>query len=239
MSLKENDLVHMLDHIFEIDSYASKMGEDSDIVTLSFSLNDKSAAEDLSGFLERGYAFILDSDVTPGEQSDGAYRVFVEIERNRKIGEQITEILDGVGKLAGNEKPFKFRYYKNFRSQEATLENLETTIPKKSDEYGVKVNETRIENYKEFFNNSYVENINLNDDLLIISKKYADPLAFEFINFGDTLNIIESIEGKFDLMESYPEILFLTKYIGDYNISKYGDKLVFENENKALVLKRI
>ena len=239
MSLKENDLVHMLDHIFEIDSYASKMGEDSDIVTLSFSLNDKSAAEDLSGFLERGYAFILDSDVTAGEQSDGVYRVFVEIERNRKIGEQITEILDGVGKLAGNEKPFKFRYYKNFRSQEATLENLETTIPKKSDEYGVKVNETRIENYKEFFNNSYVENINLNDDLLIISKKYADPLAFEFINFGDTLNIIENIEGKFDLMESYPEILFLTKYIGDYNISKYGDKLVFENENKALVLKRI
>ena len=41
------------------------------------------------------------------------------------------------------------------------------------------------------------------------------------------------------MLNAYPEILFLTKYIGDYNISKYGDKLVFENEDKALVLKRI
>ena len=40
-------------------------------------------------------------------------------------------------------------------------------------------------------------------------------------------------------VNAYPEMLFLTKYIGDYNISKYGDKLVFENEDKALVLKRI
>jgi hypothetical protein len=40
-------------------------------------------------------------------------------------------------------------------------------------------------------------------------------------------------------MESYAEMLYLTKYLGDYNISKYGDKLVFENKDKALVLKRI
>jgi len=238
MGLHANDLNGLIDHMFEIDSFQSKMGDDENIVTLSFSVIAKEAANDLSSFLEKGYSFILDCDVTAGEQSDGTYKVFVEIERNKHSSENIFEILDGVKKLSG-VNDYKFRYYKNFRSQEATLENLETTIPKKSDEYGVKVNETRIENYKEFFNNSYVENINLNDDLLIISKKYADPLAFEFINFGDTLNIIESIEGKFDLMESYPEILFLTKYIGDYNISKYGDKLVFENENKALVLKRI
>jgi hypothetical protein len=40
-------------------------------------------------------------------------------------------------------------------------------------------------------------------------------------------------------MKSYPEILFLTKYFGDYNISKYGDNFVFENQGKGLVLKRI
>jgi len=239
MSLTAQDLKHMVSHIFEIDSYASKMGEDADIVTLSFSLNDKSAAEDLSGFLERGYSFILDSDVTAGEQSDGSYKVFVEIERNRKVAEQITEILDGVGKLVGNEKPFKFRYYKNFRSHEATLENLENTIPKKSDEYGIKVNETRIENYKEFFNRSYLDEVELDENTLTIKKAYADPLVFEFVDFDNVLDIKDNIEGKFDLMESYPEILFLTKYIGDYNISKYGDKLVFENGGKALVVKRL
>ena len=62
---------------------------------------------------------------------------------------------------------------------------------------------------------------------------------FEFIDIDNNATIFESIEGRFDISASYPEILFLTKYIGDYNISKYGDKLVFENEDKALVLKRI
>ena len=238
MSLQAEDLKHMVDHIFEIDSYQSKMGEDEDIVTLSFTLNDKKAAEDLSGFLERGYAFILDSDVTAGEQSDGAYRVFVEIERNRKIANQITEIIDGLTKLTGNDR-FKFRYYKNFRSKEATLENLESVIPVKPEDYGLKVNETRMENYKEFFNKSFVELIDLKENNLKISKKWSDPLVFEFVDFGNTVDILNNIEGRFDLMESYPEILFLTKYIGDYNISKYGEKLVFENEDKALVLKRI
>jgi len=65
MGLKANDLKHMLEDIFEIDSYASKMGDDKNIVTLSFSLKDSSAAQDLTNFLEKGYDFILDADATP------------------------------------------------------------------------------------------------------------------------------------------------------------------------------
>jgi hypothetical protein len=34
-------------------------------------------------------------------------------------------------------------------------------------------------------------------------------------------------------------VIYLTKYIGDYDITKYGDKLVIENNRKALVVKRI
>ena len=50
-----------------------------------------------------------------GEQSDGTYKVFVELERNRHVYDPM-EIADGVGKLANLEK-FKFRYYKDFRSR--------------------------------------------------------------------------------------------------------------------------
>ena len=42
MSLRPNDLKYMLTDIFEIDSYSSKMGEDADIVTLSFAVKDLS-----------------------------------------------------------------------------------------------------------------------------------------------------------------------------------------------------
>jgi len=238
MALREKDLVDLVDYIFEIDSYQSKMGDDENIVTLSFSVADKDAANDLGGFLERGYEFILDADVTAGEQKDGRYRVFVEMERNKRVPEYIMEIMDGVSKLTGRED-FKFRYYKNWRSQDLSIDALKEFVPTDPSNYGVKVTETRMENYKEFFTNSFVDDISLHENRLTIKKKYAEPLFFEFIDFGDSIDVIENIDGKFDLMESYPEILFLTKYVGDYNISKYGDKLVFENQGKALVVKRI
>ena len=79
MGLRQNDLKDLVYHIFEIDAYASKMGDDKNIITLSFTVKDKPPADDLVKFLEGGYSFILDSDVTAGEQNDGNYRVFVEI----------------------------------------------------------------------------------------------------------------------------------------------------------------
>jgi hypothetical protein len=111
-------------------------------------------------------------------------------------------------------------------------------VPNDPDNYGLKVEESRLDSYKNFFSKSYLDTVDLVENTLTIRKKFADPLVFEFIDFGDVLNIKNNIDGKFDLMESYPEILFLTKYLGDYNISKYGDKLVFENQGKALVIKR-
>jgi hypothetical protein len=238
MGLRHGDLRDLVYNIFEVDSFASKMGADKDIVTLSFSVKTIEAADDLMNFFEAGYEFVLDADSTKGEQSDGTYKVFVEMERDKRVSEKIMELIDGLKQLTDNDD-YKFRYYKNFRSKNASQETLEELVPNHPDKYGIKIEETRIENYKEFFNNSYLDSIDLVENDLHICKKYADPLAFEFIDIGNTLEIFESIEGKFDLMESYPEILFLTKYIGDYNISKYGDKLVFENEGKALVLKRI
>ena len=238
MGLLPNDLKSMVYDIFEVDSFKSKMGDDKDIVTLSFSLREKAPAEDLVKFLENGYNFILDADVTAGEQSDGTYKVFVELQRDRQVHENIFEIIDGVGKLSGLDK-FKFRYYKNFKSNDATMENLDTIVPKDPNNYGIIKTETQMHNYKNFFNKSYIDSVDLVENTLILKKSYADPIGFDVVDFGDKKTILENIEGKFDLMESYPEILFLTKYIGDYNISKYGDSLVFENEDKALVLKRI
>ena len=41
------------------------------------------------------------------------------------------------------------------------------------------------------------------------------------------------LEGK-DVSES----LFLTKYIGDYNITKIGNQYIFENKDYALILEK-
>jgi hypothetical protein len=114
---------------------------------------------------------------------------------------------------------------------------LDAHIPKDPNNYGMTRNQTTMENYKNFFSNSYVDSVDLVENNLTIKKPYADPLAFEFIDFGNKKEILESLDSAFNV-DAYPEILFLTKYLGNYNISKYGDNLVFENKDLALVVKR-
>lgn len=237
MSLQSEDLRDLVDRIIEIDAYKSKMGADADIITITFSTKTKESADDLVGFLERGYPFVLDADATSGEQSDGTYKVFVEIERDKRAAEQIIEMSDGVSKLTGIEK-LKFRYYKNFRSLPLDQAALEAAIPVSADDYSVKVTESNLENYKNFFNKSFVESVDMWDDLLRIKKAYADPVFFKFVDFGSTQQTLDSINESFNPWD-FSEIIYLSKYIGDYNITKYGNKLTFENNGNTLVLERI
>tara|TARA_Y100000389_G_scaffold98959_1_gene95627 strand:+ start:1723 stop:2421 length:699 start_codon:yes stop_codon:yes gene_type:complete len=232
MGLLKNDLGHLVDKIIEIDSYKSKMGEDSDIVTLAFSVHGQEPAKDLENFIEKGYPFVLDADVTSGEQTDGTYKVFVEMERNKDIPMQIIEIADGVSKLADLEK-MKFRYYKNFRSKELDEENL-ATIPVDKESYDIAVNETQYENYKNFFTKSYAESIDMLGETLIVKNTYAQPLRFEVTDFGKDTVINETIN-----MKDMSEVIFLTKVLGDYNITKYGENVILTNEGYSLHLKRI
>jgi len=237
MTLRNGDLRDLLNKVVEIDSYKSKMGNDSDIVVITFSTITKESADDLSSFIERGYPFILDADATPGETSDGTYKVFVEIERNKDAANNIFEMIDGISKLSAIDE-LRFRYYKNFKSETLSVENLQKVLPVSADDYDIAIQENRLQNYKNFFNKSFVEDVYMEDDLLVINKAYADPVAFKFIDFGPTQETIDSITESFNAND-FAEIIFLSKYIGDYNITKYGSKLTFDNEGHTLVLERV
>jgi len=184
MTLQTNDLRDLLDHVVEIDSYKSKMGADEDIITIAFSTLTRESANDLSSFIERGYSFVLDADATVGEQSDGNYRVFVEIERNNHAAEQILELMSGVKSLSGIGD-MRFRYYKNFRSLDITQDNLEETIPTEADLYGIDQKGLDESNYLKFFSNSMLENISMWGDVLTIKKAYADKVKFKFVKHLD------------------------------------------------------
>jgi hypothetical protein len=233
MGLQNNDLDSLVNSIIEIDSYKSKMGNDSDIVTLAFSVLGEEPAKDLENFLEKGYPFVLDADVSSGEQSDGMYKVFVEIERSKRVPEQVLEIADGVSKLTNNTD-MRFRYYKNFRSLDLDEENLTNSIPVDNTAYDLAIKESRYTNYKNFFSNSYAESVDMIDNTLIIKNTYADPLRFDVTDFGKEITINETIN-----MTDMAEVIFLTKYLGDYNITKFGNTVVLTNEGYNLHLKRI
>ena len=232
MGLQKNDLQFLVDNIVEIDSFKSKMGDDKDIITLAFSVNGDSPAKDLENFIEKGYPFVLDADVSSGEQSDGSYKVFVEMERDKDAPMHILEIADGVRKLADVDN-LRFRYYKNFKSNPLDEESL-ANLPLDAQAYERVTTETHLENYKNYFSNSYAESINLNDNILTVKNTYQQPVRFEIVDFGKDTQINETIN-----MADMAEVIWLTKYLGDYNICKYGNDLVLENKGYLLKLRRI
>lgn len=238
-SLLAGDLRMLVNHIFEVDSYASKMGSDKDIVVLSFTVEEKEPALDLVNFVERGYDFVLDADATPGELNDGRYKVFVEIERNNRISEQIIEVLDGVGKLAAIEG-FKFRYHKSFRSLDATEDALRETVPHSKDDYDQKLRESQVNNYVDFFSRSFLETVDADNNTITFKKPFSGPVTMKVETFGPAKEVYESIEGRIMLeSKDMAEVMFLTKYIGNYNITKVGRYFVFENDNYAMCMERI
>jgi hypothetical protein len=237
--LTAGDLRMLVDNIFEIDSYASKMGEDKEIVVLAFTVKNQSPATDLVDFIENGYDFVLDADASPGELSDGKYKVFVEIERNRRVAEQILELLNGVSLLAEIDT-FKFRYHKSFHSIEADKDNLESTIPKTKEDYEITVQENVMNNFSNFFGRSYLEQVSIDHNDIVFQKKYAEPLRMRIADFGTTAQVYDNIVGNIMLEgSSISEIMYFTKYIGNYNITKVGGKFVFENGKYAVALEKI
>ena len=236
MGLIKADLKFLVDNIIEIDSYKSKMGEDADIVTLAFSVSGEAPSKDLENFVEKGYPFVLDADVSSGEQPDGTYKVFVEMERNKEVPKQVVEIIDGVQKLSNLDK-MKFRYYKSFKSNDTNTESLAEVIPLDKDAYDIKVNENNMENYKNFFNKSYIDSIEMLNDDITFKKIYADPLTLKVVDFGKSDEMDKAVTESYNI-NSWAETIYLTKYLGDYDIEKYGDKIMISNNGYTVVTTR-
>ena len=238
-SLRAGDLRDLVKKVFDIDSYKSKIGKDEDVVVLSFTVDQEDPAKDLENFFEMGYSFILDADVSPGETDDGTYKVYVELERTRHASEQIFELIEGVKKLTGLEE-MRFRYFKSFKSQEATVENLKTAIPTDKETYYVATERNVLENFTNFFSNSYVDEIQLLDESITFKRVYSGPVSFNILTSGPKQEVYESIKGPIVLEgKDMAEVMFLTKVIGNYNITKIGSTFIFENNGWAVALKRI
>jgi hypothetical protein len=98
-ALEYKDMDGMMKPTIHVDEFASKMGDDDEIIVLSFFVRSKQAATDLSNWFEKGYDFVMDSDTSPGEISPGRFLVYVEIKRRTKAGAQAAELIDDLGTL--------------------------------------------------------------------------------------------------------------------------------------------
>jgi hypothetical protein len=97
--LQYKDLDGMMKPTIHVDEFAAKLGDDADVIVLSFFVRDRQAARDLMAWFEKGYDFVLDADVSPGEIKPGRYLVYVEIRRRSAAARHIETLLDDLSTL--------------------------------------------------------------------------------------------------------------------------------------------
>jgi len=98
-SLDYHDLEGQMIPVVTVDEYAAHMGNDSEIVTLAFTVKSEAAGNDLVDWFERGYDWVLDAQVSEGEVKPNQYLVFVEMNRRTSVPKRIIELLDDLETL--------------------------------------------------------------------------------------------------------------------------------------------
>ena len=98
-SLGFKDFEGLLKPTIHVDEFSSKMGDDDDIIVISFFVRDPGAAKDLMNWFEKGYDFVIDADRSPGEIRPNRYLVYVEIRRRSTAGGHVETLLNDLNTL--------------------------------------------------------------------------------------------------------------------------------------------
>jgi len=97
--LEYRDLEGLMKATMHVDEFSANMGDDADVMVVSFFVRDKQAARDLVAWFEKGYDFVLDADRSPGEIRPGRYLVYVELRRRPAVVDNIQDLLDDLSTL--------------------------------------------------------------------------------------------------------------------------------------------
>jgi len=132
--LQYKDLDGIMKPTIHVDEFSSKMGDDEDIIVISFFLRDKNAAKDLTGWFEKGYDFVLDADKSPGEIKPNRYLVYIEIRRRSTAPQNLQEMMEDLSTLTEFE-PEDWQMTYGEQTQPWSEEAFASLVPLTPDAY--------------------------------------------------------------------------------------------------------
>lgn len=136
MSLEYGDLKRLVHDELHIDEFSSKLGNNEDVVTVSLKVAGKEPCQDICSFIEKGYDWVLDADVSPGEMEDGDYIVFIELPRDEQCIEHILEFMTDLMNLTEQKiEEYRVRYRHQSVEHPLDLETLKRVVPCSASEY--------------------------------------------------------------------------------------------------------
>ena len=147
--LEQNDLARLVSHELHIDEFKSKLGKDSDVVVLSFKVTGKEPAFDLVNFIEKGYEWVIDADVSSGEMDDGAYLVFVESDRTPQIPKNIVGLISDLENIT-NLSPTEWvvRYKNTGVKEPLTMDSITDLVPLTAQDYNQRFGKAELNRLK-------------------------------------------------------------------------------------------
>lgn len=134
--LEAGDLARLVDPVFTVDEYKSKIGKDDEILVITFRIQGRDPALDLVSFVEKSYDWVLDADASSGELDDGTYLVFVEIDREPSVAEGIDQMIQDIENLTSiPPEEWQFVCHKPRRQAAYTKEEFINLVPLTPDAY--------------------------------------------------------------------------------------------------------
>ena len=127
-NLGYKDMEGLIKPEIHVDEFTSKMGDDDDIIVVSFFVKDPDAAKDLMMWFEKGYDFVLDADKSPGEIKPNRYLVYVELRRRSTAGAHVQQLLDDLNTLTEFE-PKDWTMVYDGKTVPYTQEEFERLVP--------------------------------------------------------------------------------------------------------------
>jgi hypothetical protein len=131
-----------------VDEFSSKMGDDDDIIVLSFFVRDPQAAKDLMSWFEKGYDFVLDADKSSGEIKPNRFLVYVEIRRRSTAGAHVEELLNDLNTLTEFESAKDWTMHYKGKEIPFSRDAFDGTVPLSPKAYREKyekdLNEVRV-----------------------------------------------------------------------------------------------
>ena len=221
-SLLPLDLEDLVLPTFNIDLYDAKAGKNEDVLTLAFRVKIRGAAEDLESFLEKEGRWILDTDVSTGEDVSDHFLVFIEIKRNQQAAEKICSLLELIERLTGTLK-WQFTYGKSLVSQAATEKTIASIVPLTKQDYEAQLEKNRVTAIEGFFDAAPFNKIVVEGDQVKLQQFFALPTPQREISF--TLESVDQLDESAKVEGT--QAIWLQKTLGgNYTVEQYGDKFL-------------
>jgi len=144
--LEYHDMMGLVKPTAHIDEFESRMGDDEDVIVVSFYLRNSQAADDLVVWLEKGYDFILDADRSPGEIKPNRYLVYAEFRRSPDFVKNFNQVMTELPNLTAiDADKFKIHVNKKYYpySEKAVVDNVTLTPAQYNREKESDINEIR------------------------------------------------------------------------------------------------